>query len=203
MCRRQCMLTELKELTAWLNVKNLQQQQQQQQPQQQQPPRWLQHPFYNHNQIKLKHHRRILIPNDIKHSFVEYRRSAKKCVKRDIAARLLDKKDRFSIISVNDDVAYYFRNIIFSRRKHFPERNLIVCGLILFLLTFGNETVTAISLTLYSNSLAINIHTFPTKPTHIACNFFLISFLFFTICYSLIIHQKRRNLILYTVKKKH
>merc|ERR1739838_446933 len=136
MCRRQCMLTELKEITAWLNVKNLQQQQQQQ------PPRWLQHPFYNHNQIKLKHHRRILIPNDIKHSFVEYRRSAKICVKRDIAARLLDKKDRFSIISANADVANNFRNI-FSRRKDFRDRVLIVCGLILFLLTFGNETVTA------------------------------------------------------------
>jgi hypothetical protein len=52
MWRRQCMLTELKELTEWLNVKILRQE----------PPRWLRHPFYGQH-LNMK--RRIFINNNI------------------------------------------------------------------------------------------------------------------------------------------
>jgi len=93
MCRRQCMLIELKELTAWLNVKRQQQLLQHQHQQELhlqllQHPRRLQLAFYDRNQFlkqKQQLHRNVVkrnynaINND-KHSLstiIDYRKEKK------------------------------------------------------------------------------------------------------------------------------
>ena len=129
MCRRQCMLIELKELTAWLNVKRQQQLLQHQHQQELhlqllQHPRRLQLAFYDRNQFlkqKQQLHRNVVkrnynaINND-KHSLstiIDYRKEKKPRKKYyvqrdDIAATWSKKKNNYSVYVWNFHHHFYY-----------------------------------------------------------------------------------------------
>jgi hypothetical protein len=134
MCRRQCMLTELKELTAWLNVKDLQQSKQQQQ---QQPPRWLQNAISKHNQSKLEHHRRKMNITVIKQTTFENNSG---------------RTNKPSRRAINIVFATY---VVMERRIRVNSYSL-TDGV-------HRNMVTAISLIFYSNLVVIYTHIFLLK----------------------------------------
>lgn len=162
MCRRQCMLTELKELTAWLNVKELRQKKQQRK----QPPRWLLNAFFKHNQSKLKHHRRNINNTVNKQTtFENHCRSTKKRSKRDIA--VTRAKKYFQDTISNDSLVICFTHIIILFTTYIDiQRRICVIS---HSLTNGihRNVVTAISLIFYLTLEVIYAHTFFSKNSHI------------------------------------
>ena len=176
MCRRKCMLIELKELTAWLNVKKLQQQQQRQ------PPRWLQHAFYNHNQLKRKQLHRIIELNTIEQSSsIDCHKSIEKCVERDIAAT-------WSISSILYfqncfDIAHLIQFITIYDSINMRFQNFISYGFRFFSLTNCIRSHAVMAISLVFSSVLINLlrytHIFLINYFHIACDF--IDFLYLII----------------------
>jgi hypothetical protein len=158
MCRRQCMLTELKELTAWLNVKELQQKKQQRQ----QLPRWLQNAYFKRNQTKLKHHRRNINTTVNKQTtFKKCRRPTIKRSKRDIAVTRAIRYLEEPIL--NDCLLECFTHIIIVITTFTHTRERIYVFFYSLTDDIYTNVVTAISLIFYLTLVVIYAHTFLLK----------------------------------------